>query len=133
MTDPTPEQLGEKPSGKWTQAEALALCVKLEAIAPKFGCHVALTGGCLYGGSMKDCDVILYRIRQAPAIDFTGFFMACFHIGVIQQSGFGFCFKAGYDGKRIDFLCPEEEGDEYPEDAVLADAADKLTTDNLLK
>lgn len=32
----------------WTQAEAVALAKKIEAVCPAFGCHVALTGGLLY-------------------------------------------------------------------------------------
>lgn len=39
----------------WTQKEAIELCVKIEAICPKYGCHVALTGGLLYKeGERKD-------------------------------------------------------------------------------
>lgn len=52
----------------WTQEEAIQLCRLLEALAPTFGCHVALTGGCLYkDGERKDCDILLYRIRQVTA------------------------------------------------------------------
>lgn len=101
----------------------------IEQIAPKFGCHVALTGGCLYGGSQKDCDIIIYRIRQCPQIDFDGLFGALHVIGVKKVSGFGFCHKATYQGKSIDFLSPEEDEGEYSE----ADPADKLTTDDLLR
>lgn len=115
-------------STPWTQRDAIELCVKLEAVAPKFGCHVALTGGCLYYGSLKDCDVILYRIRQCPEIDFKGLFGAFAEIGVSKDSGFGFCHKATYEGKAIDFLLPEEDEGEYP----AVDPADKLTTDDLL-
>lgn len=39
----------------WTQAEAIALCRKIEDVCPAFGCHVALTGGVLYKlGERKD-------------------------------------------------------------------------------
>lgn len=99
----------------WTQSDAIALCVELEKIAPKFGAHVALTGGCLYGGTRKECDIILYRIRQAPKIDFEGLFEAMTKIGVTKLSGFGFCHKAIYQNKPIDFLSPEEAEGQYPE------------------
>jgi len=102
----------------WTQSEAISLCCALEKLAPRFGCHVALTGGCLYGGTLKDCDIIIYRIRQAAQINFDGFFDAAAKIGVVKSSGFGFCHKAEYQGKKIDFLSPEEEGDEYPDDEI---------------
>ncbi len=113
----------------WIQSDALALCVQLERFAPSFGCHVALTGGLLYRtGPRKDCDIILYRIRQSPRIDYEGFFEAIKSAGVFKISGFGFCYKAIAHGKIVDFLCPEEGGDEYP----AADPADKLTTADLL-
>ncbi len=97
--------------GLWKQSEAIALCIQIEAICPSFGCHVALTGGALYKqGPRKDCDLILYRIRQCPQIEFEGLFAALETIGVVKVSGFGFCHKAEFKGKRIDFLAPEEEG-----------------------
>lgn len=114
----------------WAQQEAIDLCVELENYAPNFGCHVALSGGCLYKfGCRKDCDIILYRIRQFPTINFAGFFEAIKAIGVTKLSGFGFCHKGIYSGKLIDFLLPEEEGEEYP----VIDPADKLTTSDLLE
>ena len=52
----------------WTQEEAIALCKKIESIVPLAGCHVALTGGCLYrDGHRKDLDILFYRIRQIDA------------------------------------------------------------------
>lgn len=102
----------------WNQQEAIELCVLLEPICKEFGCHIALSGGCLYKiGERKDADLILYRIRQCPKIDFEGMFAAFEKAGVTKLSGFGFCHKAVYQGKPIDFLSPEEEGDEYPEDS----------------
>jgi hypothetical protein len=98
----------------WTQAEALALCRGIEAISPGYGCHVALTGGLLYkDGPRKDADILLYRIRQSPAIDEEGLFAALAQIGVNKTGGFGWCHKAEYHGKPIDFFFPEEDG-EYP-------------------
>lgn len=112
----------------WTQHEAIALCVKLEKFAPKFGCHVALSGGCLYKeGPRKDVDIVLYRIRQAPAINFVGLFEEMEKMGVTKLSGFGFCHKSIYNGSHIDFLSPEEDEGEYPENEE-SEAVKKLRT-----
>ena len=98
----------------WTQTEAIALCVALEEIAPKFGAHVALTGGCLYKSeARKDCDILFYRIRQQPEIDTEGLFNALETIGVLKIGGFGWCHKAIYKGKKIDMFFPEEVEGEY--------------------
>ena len=52
--------------GGWTQAQAVAFCCDVEAIAATQGWHVALTGGTLYkAGERKDADVMFYRVRQA--------------------------------------------------------------------
>jgi hypothetical protein len=101
---------------KWTQAEAVALCREVEAICPPFGCHVALTGGTLYkDGPRKDLDLLFYRIRQEPEIDMDGLWAALATIGIEQERGFGWCFKAKYHGKQIDCFFPEEQGGEYEE------------------
>jgi len=101
----------------WTQPEAIALCAEIEAICPKFGCHVALTGGLLYkSGPRKDCDLLFYRIRQVDKIDFEGLWQALTKIGLEQTSGFGWCFKGHYYGKPVDMFSPEEEGGEYNPD-----------------
>ena len=100
----------------WTQQEAIALCREIEAICPAYGCHVALTGGLLYkSGPRKDCDLLFYRIRQTPKIDFDGLWIALAKIGLEQTSGFGWCFKGHYCGKPIDMFSPEEAGGEYPQ------------------
>ena len=50
----------------WVAEQAIKLCVAIEAIAPRFGYHVALTGGLLYkNGFRKDCDLIFYRVRHS--------------------------------------------------------------------
>lgn len=96
----------------WTQGKAIELCIALEAIAPQFGAHIGLTGGCLYKqGARKDCDILIYRIRQVPAIDEEGFFEAIKQIGVEKKSGFGWCHKAEWQGLLIDFFFPEEDGE----------------------
>lgn len=102
----------------WTQQEAIELCKAIEAVCPKFGCHVALTGGLLYkDGPRKDCDILFYRIRQAPEIDLEQLWAALDDIGLTQTSGFGWCFKGEYKGKKVDMFMPEEQGNNeaYPE------------------
>lgn len=45
---------------------AVELCRIVEAGAANYGCHIALTGGCLYkDGDRKDFDLMFYRIRQS--------------------------------------------------------------------
>jgi len=106
----------------WTQQEAIDLCIKLEAVAPDFGAHIGLTGGLLYKqGKRKDADIIIYRIRQVEAIDATGLFDAFELLGVRKVSGFGWCHKATYQGKPIDFFFPEEDGEYNPEHADVND------------
>ena len=105
------------PQNYWTQAEAIALCIEIERIVPNYGCHLGLTGGLLYKtGPRKDCDLILYRIRQVPEVDYAALVAALETIGITGAQGFGFIFKAEYQGKGIDFLLPEEDG-EYDPDA----------------
>jgi hypothetical protein len=46
----------------WDREQAIELCRRLNPIAMRFGCHVALTGGLLYkDGKRKDCDIVVYR------------------------------------------------------------------------
>ena len=98
----------------WTQDEVIRLCIELEKIAPKYGAHVALTGGLLYkSGRRKDADILLYRIRQAPEIEIDDMFAGFEDAGVVKTGGFGWCHKAEWNGKKIDFFFPEEIG-EYP-------------------
>jgi hypothetical protein len=97
---------------KWTLQEAIALCVLLESICPKHGCHVALTGGLLYrDGPRKDCDVVFYRIRQWGCIDTEDLWPALEKVGFKLKSGFGWCFKAEFQGKPVDVFFPEEDGE----------------------
>jgi hypothetical protein len=100
----------------WTQADAIELCRKIEAICPPFGCHVALTGGTLYkDGPRKDLDVLFYRIRQRETIDTGGLFEALRLIGVERFKGFGWCHKATFQGRNIDMFFPENQDGEYRE------------------
>lgn len=99
----------------WTQQEAIELCKQVEAICPKFGCHVALTGGLLYkDGERKDCDLLIYRIRQTSIISYDGLWEALKTIGLHMIRGYGWCYKCEFNGKPVDVFDPEEMGGEYP-------------------
>lgn len=117
----------------WTQEEAIWMASRVEDVCPDFGCHVALTGGCLYkSGPRKDLDLIFYRIRQSK-INPEGLFAALQVIGIVKKTGFGWCVKAEYKGKNIDCLFPEEtHGDQSYGEDELFDPADKVTTEDLL-
>lgn len=98
----------------WTREEAIALARIIETVCPTYGCHIALTGGLLYkDGTRKDADFLFYRIRQVDEIDKPGLFLALEALGVVEARGFGWCHKATWQGKAIDFFFPEEDG-EYP-------------------
>ena len=106
-------------SKPWTREMALDLCRILERIAPQFGAHIGLTGGLLYkDGPRKDCDILVYRIRQVEKIDTDGLFEAFEAEGVTKTGGFGWCHKAEWDGLPIDFFFPEEDGEYIGFDAA---------------
>ena len=91
--------------------KAVKICSIIEEVAPRFGCHVALTGGCLYKqGERKDLDVLFYRIRQTKQIDYAGLFNALHEAGFKSPDGFGWLFKSSYEGCPIDMFFPEEAG-----------------------
>lgn len=97
---------------KWKFADVLTLCRVLEGFAPDYGCHVALTGGYLYkSGDRKDVDILLYRIRQVERIDLDGFWALLKKLGFDYISNHGFVHKVEYNGKKIDFLIPEHDGE----------------------
>jgi hypothetical protein len=100
---------------KWTLEEAVEVCRMVEQTVPPFGCHVALTGGCLYkDGARKDLDLLFYRIRQTTEISLDAMWDAlAAECGIKKLSGFGWCFKAELNGKPIDCLFPEEPDGEY--------------------
>lgn len=101
-------------SENWTQEEAIEMCRHIEAVCPPCGCHVALTGGLLYKtGERKDCDILFYRIRQRKKIDYDALWNVLASIGIVKDSGFGWCFKAKRNGKKIDIFMPEEQQGEY--------------------
>lgn len=94
----------------WTQQEAIDLCIKLESIAPKYGYHVALTGGCLYkDGPRKDLDIVFYDIRNSkskflPLLDFQKALYT--ELGILCNLKRGFINKATLSSKPIDFIFP---------------------------
>lgn len=99
----------------WSTEEAVDLCRKIEEVCPEYGCHVALTGGLLYkDGLRKDADILFYRIRQTPEIDVDMLLIALGKLGISLVRDHGWCVKAEYQGKPIDFFFPERQGDEYP-------------------
>ena len=96
----------------WSQTAAVELCRKIEAICPEAGCHVALTGGCLYKQDFrKDLDLLFYRIRQVKKIDMEKLWSKLRGVGIEKTSGFGWCYKCKYyDERPIDCFFPEEQG-----------------------
>jgi len=98
---------------------AIKICKIIESFAPLYGCHVALTGGCLYkDGERKDVDILFYRIRQTPEIDMTGLLSAIEYNGFTKPVGFGWVYKSMFDGVNIDMFFPESSGDEEYDPAV---------------
>ena len=95
----------------WTRDAAIAVATQLESIAPQFGAHIALTGGCLYkDGPRKDCDFIVYRIRQRKVIDVDGFLDAARQFGITLVRDYGFCVKMVWNEcHKMDFLFPDRE------------------------
>ncbi len=99
----------------WDLESAVHLCKEIESLAPNFGCHVALTGGCLYKeGGRKDVDLLFYRIRQVDKVDIEGLFQCLWTcLDIKKISGFGWCYKATCHGRGIDCFFPEEQGGLY--------------------
>jgi hypothetical protein len=96
----------------WNLNELVALCKAVEAVCVPAGCHVAMTGGCLYkDGERKDADLLFYRVRQVKDVDKERLFALLSEIGIEEKSGFGWCHKAEYQGKPLDLFFPEEDGD----------------------
>lgn len=96
----------------WEQHELIALCKVIEPLCEKHGCHVAMTGGCLYTyapGPRKDGDLLFYRIRQVSHINKKGLFAALLAIGVKVTGGCGWVHKAVYCKKSLDLFFPEQD------------------------
>lgn len=98
---------------------AVLICKELELIAPNFGIHIGLTGGCLYKESdRKDLDIILYRIRQVETPDLEDFYAYLVSLGWQMAKLHGWVQKmVTPDGTSVDFFYPEltptEEEEEY--------------------
>lgn len=91
----------------WVLEDAVELCRKIEAVAPDYGCHVALTGGTLYKpGPRKDVDLLFYRIRQIEEIDRVGLLMALERLGLQMTVRHGWVQKAIYECKPVDLFFP---------------------------
>ncbi len=100
----------------WTLEEAVLLCKAVEGFCPKFGCHVALTGGVLYKeGERKDLDLLFYRIRQVPKIDESGLLHGLQQIGLTIEKRWGWVIKAKYGEKPVDLLFPHYQGGQRDE------------------
>lgn len=94
----------------WSQQDAVTVCVMLEAIAPAYGAHVALTGGCLYKiGLRKDIDILFYRIRQVEHIDVSGLMAELIKRGIEITNDHGWVIKALVYGRKADFFFPERK------------------------
>ena len=92
----------------WTQEEAINLCRKIEEFCPKYGAHIALTGGTLYkDGVRKDCDILFYCIRQWDKIDETGLLERLSKEGLNIGKRKGWVWKAEYNGNPVDMFFPE--------------------------
>lgn len=103
----------------WGIDDAVTLIVKIEAVAPLYGCHVALTGGVLYKvGRRKDLDILFYRIRQVAKIDVGGLMASLELIGLTKPVGSGWIYKSDFRGKGIDIFFPENDGNEEYDRAV---------------
>lgn len=89
----------------------------LENTVKDKGFHIALTGGLLYkDGERKDCDIVVYRVRQEKN-DPSLFFETASKIGLKVVKSYGFCTKCEFFGKGVDILYPEyseESGNQYP-------------------
>jgi len=98
--------------------DAIELCRIIEEFAPMYGCHVALTGGCLYkDGKRKDIDILFYRIRQVSEVNHDGLKAALSDAGISDITGFGWLLKGSWKGIGIDMFFPEEiDGGVYKND-----------------
>jgi hypothetical protein len=80
----------------------------VESVCPKYGAHVALTGGTLYkDGPRKDCDILFYCIRQLDGIDEDGLLKKLEGIGFEIGKKHGWVRKAKFEGKPIDMFFPD--------------------------
>jgi hypothetical protein len=103
-------------ASKWTLQDVMPLIRAIENVCPSCGCHVALTGGLLYkDGERKDADILFYRIRQIDKLDKEALLGAMEGLGVVWGKDYGWCHKATYNGRDIDFFFPEVAEGDYPD------------------
>lgn len=103
----------------WTQEEAIEFAATLiEPYARANEYHVALTGGTLYKkGPRKDVDIVLYSHQQRDKGDRNKFeySIRTYLPGMVLSPHTGRVTKAKYNGKAVDFIYPEEDGEYEPE------------------
>lgn len=96
--------------------DGVELCRIIEAFCPQFGCHVALTGGCLYkDGDRKDIDILFYSVRQSE-MDRDGLSDALLAAGLEIIGVHGWMQKMRWRGVMVDVFFPETpktSSDEY--------------------
>lgn len=96
----------------WELTDGLHMCVGLEAIAPAFGYHVALTGGVLYKvGPRKDLDVLFYRIRDNKNPDRAGLIAELKRRGFEIRKEYGWVQKVAWLGRDMDLFFPDYTGE----------------------
>jgi hypothetical protein len=88
--------------------DAVHLCRFIEAFCPEYGCHIGLTGGCLYkDGERKDVDILFYRIRQIQQIDRDGLTGALKRFGLEFIGRYGWMQKMRWQETVVDIFFPE--------------------------
>jgi hypothetical protein len=96
----------------WLLDDAAQFCTEIEALVPKLGYHVALTGGCLYkSGPRLDCDLVFYQIRSGVIIARPSEVMyALERDGLLDPgwTGGGWRFVGKYGERKVDLLFPEQ-------------------------
>lgn len=100
------------------QAKAIKVCATLYAVLSPLHFYPALTGGCLYKeGERKDCDIVIFRNRQAHAqFELRDLEQVLRLAGFTDFRHYGFVTKCMYLGIAIDLFNPETaSGDAYDE------------------
>jgi hypothetical protein len=96
-----------------TRELAIELAIACEAVAPRFGFHTALTGGCLYKqGARKDIDILFYEHSNAQAYDKAGLLAAlAAELRFVIGNDHGRVVKTTHWGRTVDLLFPGYDGD----------------------
>ena len=106
-----------------TQLYAIHLCRLAERIAPRFGFHTALTGGCLYkDGERKDIDILFYKHSDEKTLSNKEGLLAALKDELMFEIGkdYGRVVKAKQTGVVVDLLFPGFEG-QYREEEKFED------------